>query len=136
MTYYDTTKVLDILKNYHIYMANVSNVDNRDYASVGVTVYDEEATLPRANKISDVTANEALKGIDELPLFAQMRTDIKYIDDRLDRVTDNIEILGLRLEGLSVCDISVAVGYSKSHVHRKLVDIAESIIGTNLTKGA
>lgn len=137
MTYYDTSKVLEIMENYHIYMANITGSPEREYSSVGVTVYDEEAILPRANTISDVTANEALRGIDELPVFAQMRTDLKYINDRLDRVTvkRDIEILGLRLEGLSVRDIALAVGISKTHVHRRLVNIAECIIGDRLGNG-
>src|SRR5690625_4529231 len=109
MTYYDIPKILEIMKEYHIYRANMPD-GNKEYASVGVTVYDEEAILPRANTISDVTANEALRGIDELPIFAQMRTDMKYIDDRLDRVTDkkDIEILALRLEGLTIRDIGAS----------------------------
>ncbi len=128
MTYYDIPKILEIMKEYHIYRANMPD-GNKEYASVGVTVYDEEAILPRANTISDVTANEALRGIDELPIFAQMRTDMKYIDDRLDRVTDkkDIEILALRLEGLTIRDIGASTGLSKSNVHRKLVNIATII---------
>src|SRR5699024_3705995 len=101
MTYYNTSKVLQIIKDYHVYKTNIANACVRDYASAGVTADTEESTLPRTNKISDVTANEALRGIDDLPVVAQMRTDIKYLEDRLDRVTDEIEIeiLALRMEG-------------------------------------
>src|SRR5699024_1868085 len=136
MTYYNTSKVLQIIKDYHIYKANISDMHKRDYASVGVTAYNEEAALPRANTISDVTANEALRGIDDLPVVAQMRTDIKYLEDRLDRVTDDIEIeiLALRMEGLSASDIGAITLYSTRQIHRKLVDIAKLIDGTNLTE--
>lgn len=136
MTYYNTSKVLQIIKDYHVYKVNIANACKRDYASVGVTAYNEEATLPRANTISDVTANEALRGIDELPVVSQMRTDIKYLEDRLDRVTDEIEIeiLALRMEGLSASDIGAITLYSTRQIHRKLVDIAKLINGTNLTE--
>ena len=129
MTYYNISKILEIMKNYHIYHDNLTT-DNKDYASVGVTVYGIEATLPKPQGgTSDVTATEALKGIDDLPIFSLMRTDKKYIDDRLCRITDklDIEITALRLEGLTIRDIGVATGLSKSHVQRKLVDIATII---------
>src|SRR5699024_6633265 len=136
MTYYNTSEVLQIIKNYHLYKANIAHACARDSASVGVTAYNGEATLPRANTISDVTENEALRGIDELPVVAQMRTDVKYLEDRLDRVTDDIEIeiLALRMEGLSASDIGAITLYSTRQIHRKLVDIAKLINGTNLTE--
>src|SRR5699024_8381036 len=135
MTYYNTSEVLQIIKDYHVYKANIADTCKRDYASVGVTAYNEEATLPRANTISDVTANEAIRDMGELPVIAQMRTDIKYLEDRLDRVTDDIEveILALRMEGLSASDIGAITLYSTRQIHRKLVDIAKLINGTNLT---
>src|SRR5699024_11029920 len=136
MTYYNTSKVLQIIKDYHLYKANIANPCVRDYASVGVTASNEEATLPRANTMSAVTAKEALRRIDELPDVDQMRTDIKYLEDRLDRVTDEIEIeiLALRMEGLSASDIGAITLYSTRQIHRKLVNIAKLINGTNLTE--
>src|SRR5690625_203632 len=136
MTYYNTSKVLQIIKDYHVYKVNIANACKRDYASQGVTEYHEEAELPQATTLSDVTANEALRGIDELPVVAQMRTDVKYLEDRLDRVTDDIEIdiLALRMEGLSASDIGAITLYSTRQIHRKLVDIAKLINGTNLTE--
>lgn len=134
MAYYDISRVLEIMENYHIYIANLQEI-TKDYASVGVAQYGIEATLPKAQgTTSDVVATEALRDIDELPLFAQMRTDVKYIDDRLDRVTSklDVEILALRLEGLTVRDIGIATGYSKTHVHRKLVNIAKCLKGDRL----
>src|SRR5699024_5767982 len=135
MTYYNTSEVLDIIKNYQIYKSNINNTHVRDYASVGVTVYSEEATLPRANVISDVTANEAIRDMGDLPVVAQMRTDIKYLEDRLDRVKDEIEIeiLAIRMEGLSASEIGAITLYSTTQIHRKLVDIAKLIVDTNLT---
>src|SRR5699024_11701187 len=121
MTYYNTSEVLQIIKDYHLYKDNIANACVRDYASVGVTAYNEEATPPRANTISDVTANEALMGIDELPVVAQMRTDVKYLEDRLDRVTDDIEveILALRREGLSASDLGAITLYCTRKIYRQ-----------------
>src|SRR5699024_7444412 len=118
-----------------VYKTNIANACKRDYASVGVTAYNEEATLPRANTISDVTANEALSSIDELPVFTRMCTDVKYLEDRLDRMTVDIEIeiLDLRMESLSASDIRAITLYSTRQIHRKLVNIAKLINGTNLT---
>lgn len=129
MSYYTTKKVLEIIENYQLYKSNLSS--SREYASVGVSQYGIEATLPKGNNISNVVELEAIRGIEELPYFAAIRTDVKYLDDRLGRVTDNldIEILGLRLEGMTVRDIAAVTGYSKTHIHRKLVKIAEIIIG-------
>src|SRR5699024_3788446 len=136
MTYYNTSEVLDIIKNYQIYKSNINNTHVRDSARVGVTVYSEEATLPRANVISDVKGTEAIRDMGELPVIAQMRTDINSLEDTLDRVTDDIEfeILALRMEGLIASDIGAITLYSTRQIHRKLVDIAKLINGTNLTE--
>lgn len=126
---YTVGKILDIMKNYHVYKGNLQ-IDAKRYASVGVAQYGIEASLPKAQGgNSDVVATEALRGMDELPMFALMRTDVKYIDDRLYRVTDeaDIEILGLRLEGQTIRDIGAITGFSKSKVHRRLVNIAKII---------
>lgn len=131
---YNITEILEIMKDYHIYIANLQEA-TKYYASVGVAQYGIEASMPKAQgHTSDVVATEALRDIDELPVFAQMRTDVKYINDRLDRVEGKLckEILGLRLEGMSIRDIGLVVGKSKTHVHRLLIKIAEYIKGDRL----
>src|SRR5699024_3213384 len=57
MTYYSTEKILEIIKHYHTNMQNIKEWQ-RDHASVGVVKMGIEATMPKANTLSDVVANE------------------------------------------------------------------------------
>lgn len=127
---YSIEKILEIMENYQIYKGNLEDTE-KDYASVGVSIITD---MPRANSISNVVEREALRDIEELPAFALMRTDKKYLDDRLDRIEDNlhINILALRMEGLKIREIAYDVGYSKTHIHRLLIKIAETIRGDRL----
>lgn len=126
MTYYNTKRILTIMKNYHIY-ASQQPIE-KQYASVGVSVITD---MPSGNTLSDVTANAALRGIDELPIHTQMRTDKKYLDDRVYRITDyaDREVLTLRLEGMSIRDIGINIGKSKTYINNKLIKIAGLIGG-------
>lgn len=129
MTYYTTEKVLEIIKDYQVYKGNMQEGD-KGYSSVGVAQYGIEATMPKAQgTTSDVVANEAIKQVGESLVIASMRTDAKYLEDRLYRVEDEIlkEILALRMEGHTIRDIAEVTLYSKSNVHKLLVKIAKII---------
>src|SRR5699024_9747389 len=115
---YTTQKVLDIIKNYKHYHEAVTEY-KKEYSSVGVTVYDENDIMPRANTISDVTANEALKHVKDVSVMSEMATDIKYLQDRLHRVPKEYEdILDLRLSGHTVREIAFLQHRSYSHINR------------------
>src|SRR5690625_3247017 len=87
MTYYSVDKILQIIKDYH---RNIELLNERKkyHASAGVSQLNEEATLPRANTLSDVTANEAIRHVEDSKFIADIKTDIKYLHDRLDRITN------------------------------------------------
>src|SRR5699024_552409 len=122
MTYYTTKKVLEIMENYQTYKQAIQCF-RKEYASVGVAMGGIESVMPKAQGgTSDVVANEALRQIETTKYHADIQTDMKYLEDRLDRVTDSIEIeiLALRMEGHSIRDIASITLYSKSHVHRML----------------
>ncbi len=128
MTYYNKSKVKDIIKNYH-HMTQQIQSFRKEYASVGVTVYNEEAVMPRANTISDVTANEAIRHCDDVKVIADFKTDIKYLQDRLDRVNEqDEELLTLFLAGYNIHDVANYYSCSLRTVDRKLDDIADCIV--------
>lgn len=128
MTYYNTTKILDIIKMYNHNKKLLAEY-KKQYASVGVTQYGIESTLPRASGNSDITANAALQQVASDRYYADIQTDIKYLEDRWDRITEeeDAEILHLRLQGYSSRDIAVTLGISKGTIHRRLRGIAATI---------
>lgn len=129
MAYYDIPKVLEIIRNYHHNINYIRDM-SRDYASVGVSQYGIEASLPKGNNITDAVANEALRQIEMTGYFADIMTDIKYIQDRWDRVTDEKEaqVLNLRLSGLSASEIGQVIGCSERNVNKILRQVAQTII--------
>lgn len=129
MTYYTTSKVLDILKNYYFYKQAIES-HKQEYASVGVAQGGIESVMPKAQgKTSDVVANEALRQIEGIKVYADMATDIKYIEDRLYRVTGYKTVLGMRLEGRTQREIAKLTRVSESSVGRELVRVAKQMAG-------
>lgn len=130
MTYYSVNKILEIMKMYSIYKENVRNY-KREHASVGVAQLGIEATMPKANTISDVVADEALKHVEDVHIFAEMKTDIKYLEDRWHRVTgeQDEKILSLRLDGYSAWQIARVSRCSERKVYNRLESIARMIGG-------
>lgn len=130
MTYYSINKILEIIKNYRVNMNNIRN-QNNDLSSVGVSVYGVEASLPKGNGTSDIVATEAFRLIEGTKHFANIKTDMKYLQDRWHRVTDEKQamVLSLSLDGLSVEEIANIQEVSRSSVYRTLTNIAEVIKG-------
>src|SRR5690625_3223966 len=129
MTYYDIPKILEIIKQYNIDIKTLAE-RRKEYASVGVTQYGIESTLPKAQGVnSDVVANEAIRHVEDNMFFANMETDIKYLQDRWDRVTNetDAQILSLRLDGLSAREIGRILRCTDRTIHVRLRRIAETI---------
>ncbi|MEN2765764.1 hypothetical protein [Ornithinibacillus xuwenensis] len=128
--YYTISRILDIIKNYHINIKNVNEFGN-DIKSVGVAQYGIEATLPKGNVISSVVEREVMRQIQENRFIANMITDIKYIQQRWSRVTNEKEaqVLSLRLDGYKVTDIAEILRMERSNVYRLLERAARRIKG-------
>lgn len=126
--YYSTNKILQIMKMYHTNLNNLQTLQ-KEMRSVGVSQYGIEASLPKGNDISSVVENEALRQIENTKMWSDIITDMKYIQDRWYRITDEKEamVMHFRLSGYSVTDISQEVNMHKSHVYRLLVKVAERI---------
>ena len=124
---YTVKKILELIRMYHV---NINNIKERqrEYQSVGVSVISD---MPKANNISDTVANEALRLIRDDRMFQLIESDVKYIQDRLDRVTEKEDaiILSMRLNGRSVRDIAEMHNVSERTIHRKLERIAMLIQG-------
>lgn len=131
MTYYSVDKILEIMKDYHVNRRNLN--ESKDYASVGVTMYGIESSLPRGNGTSDQVANEALRMIDEPEHFKTIRSDMKYLEDRLYRINNagHQAILSHRMSGSTIREISKLTGTARSSVDRALIKIAMCISGTD-----
>lgn len=124
---YTVKKILELIRMYHV---NINNIKKRqrEYQSVGVSVISD---MPKANNISDTVANEALRLIRDDRMFQLIESDVKYIQDRLDRVTEKEDaiILSMRLNGRSVRDIAEMHNVSERTIHRRLEKIAMLIQG-------
>src|SRR5690606_13462132 len=127
---YSIEKILQIIKYYHVNIQNLRELE-RDMRSVGVSQYGEESALPRGNKISNVVESEALRQIENSKFWAEIITDIKYLQDRYHRITDEKEamVLNLRMDGYSVRDIAQLMKMDRSNVYRMLKSIAKQIKG-------
>ena len=128
--HYSINKILQIIKYYHINIKNMKELQI-EARSVGVSQYGVEASLPKGNKISNVIEQEVIRQIENTKFWSDMATDIKYIQDRLHRVTDEQEAkaLHLRLDGYSVVDIAKLLGIERAHVYRLLRNVARTIKG-------
>src|SRR5699024_7555364 len=100
-------------------------------ASVGVSQYGEESSLPKSNARRNVEEKEAMRQMEMSTFFADMITDMKYLQDRGDRVTEETEAqtLAMRVSGYSAPEISMRVKMSRKNVYLKLRNIARIIGG-------
>src|SRR5699024_918970 len=126
---YTVNKVLDIIKNYH-HNITILKEYRRTMKSVGVAQSGIESVMPKAQGgTSDPTGNEAVRLAGDASYFAELATDIKYLQDRLDRVPKEYEaILDLRLTGHTVREIAFLQHRSYSHINKSLKHIAECIV--------
>lgn len=129
MTYYTTKKVMEIIKHYHINMNNIKTLTN-DMKSVGVSQYGIESSLPKSKGgFSSVVENEVIRQIENTKIYADMVTDMKYLQDRWHRITDEKEatVLQLTLNGYGSSDVAEIMKMSRSGVYRMLESIAMQI---------
>ncbi|MFD1416816.1 helix-turn-helix domain-containing protein [Oceanobacillus jeddahense] len=124
--YYTVKKIMDIIKYYHINMNNINTLAAEEMKSIGVSQYGIESSLPKGNGFSSVVENEAMRQIENTKFFADMITDMKYLQDRWHRITDEKEaaILKLRLDGYRITDIAEIMGMERTGVYRTLERIA------------
>lgn len=127
--YYSVNRILKIIHTYHVNMKNIKEMEQGLNASVGVAQYGIEATLPKGNAITKVVENEAIRQVDNSRYWAETITDMKYIQDRWHRITDEKEamILNLRLNGITVAEISYIMHMSQSGIYKCLRKIAKTI---------
>lgn len=131
MSYYTAKKVKEIIKSYQ---HNNRLLEGRKppMKSVGVAQGGIESVMPKASGgTSDVVASEAMRQIESNRYYAELATDIKYITDRWDRVTNECDamILKHRLDGLSATDIALIMQCSRRKIYNRLDDIANAIAG-------
>ncbi|MBU5594902.1 hypothetical protein KQI76_06965 [Amphibacillus sp. MSJ-3] len=126
---YSINRILMVINMYHINMKNIKELEQGLNPSVGVAQYGIEATLPKGNAISKVVENEAIRQVDSSRYWAETITDMKYIQDRWHRITDEKEamILNLRLNGISIAEISHIMSMDRTNVYRNLRKIAKKI---------
>ena len=129
MTVYTVEKVKSIIKNYH-HNITILKEYRRTMKSVGVAQSGIESVMPKAQGgTSDPTGNEAVRLAGDSSYFAELATDIKYLQDRLDRVPKKYErTLDLTLSGHSVIDIANLTHRSVRAIYRELNCIAECIV--------
>lgn len=126
---YTTDKVVEIINSYHRNIKLLKEF-RKDYASVGVAQGGIESVMPRGKgTTSDVVANEAIRQLENNDYFAEVRTDIKYLQDRLYRVTDEEDaiILSNRLDGAEVVTIACMMECSERKIYDRLRKIAKII---------
>ncbi len=125
---YTVDEILEIIKMYHINIVNVREY-RKEYKSVGVSVISDE--IMATGGTSDPVQTEALKHINNSLFYSQLATDIKYLEQRLDRITSerNAQVVALRMQGFTRMDIAEVLGVSKMTVGRLLKIAANEIKG-------
>ena len=129
--YYTTDRVCEIIKNYHDILKIVNEVLGESAKSVGVSQYGIEATMPKGNGTSDQTGQQALHNIENTKYVAKKISDLKYINERLDRITNERDaiIMQMMMNGKSQKDIGDFLNIGQSAVNHRIVKIAEQING-------
>lgn len=130
--YYSINKILAIIHNYHVKINIIENLEKgMELKSVGVSQYGDDAGMPKANNNSSATENEALRIARSSKLWSNAMTDIKYIQQRWHRVTDEQQAIALhlRLSGYSITDISHIIKKKKSQTYNLLRGAAKAIKG-------
>lgn len=119
---------MQIIKYYHINIRNIKELQ-QDMKSVGIAQYGDESSLPKGNNISNVVEKEVMRQIENTKFWSEMITDMKYLQDRWHRITDEQEakVLSLRLDGYGVRDIAYIMKTDRSNVYRMLKRIARQI---------
>lgn len=127
--YYTVNDIMWIIKNYHRDLKTIKEYAEDEFKSVGVAKYGLESSLPKGNSISAVVENEVLRRIENSKYFAERKTDIKYLQDRWDRITDEKEAIVLNhyLSGCTTADIAHLLGMTRWGVHKVLERIAIKI---------
>lgn len=123
---YTVKRIIQIIKCYHINVQNLKDLQREEMKSVGVSQYGIEASLPKGNNISSVVENEALRQIENTKFWAETITDIKYLQDRWNRITEEREaqVLSLYLDGFKTSDVAEIMKMNRSGVYRMLERIA------------
>lgn len=136
MKKYSTEEVYEMLGRYHQmksslgmavispYVVDQKNTMVQDYDNLG---------MPRANGVSDPTANQALNPVKEIILTDRMvneyQSKINFIDEweHVIKKQRDRDVLHWRLSGLKPVNIAELVGVTDRHVRRILKDIAEKM---------
>lgn len=95
--YYTIDKIVSIIKNYDVNLRYVNELREQVKRSVGVSQYGIEATMPHSNEINSVVESQALKTIEKTKHIAEKITDIKYLQQRWDRVKEEEDAMVLNL---------------------------------------
>lgn len=129
--YYSIKKIMEIIKYYHINMTNLQNMAMQEIKSVGVSQYGVESSLPKGTQTSNVTEREAIRNVEQSKFWSGIITDIKYLQARWHRVTDEklAMILNLYLTGYRTGDVAQIMQMERSWVYRNLEKIANIIKG-------
>jgi DNA-directed RNA polymerase specialized sigma subunit len=136
-------EIEEILKNYH-WMLNSIKLEREALKQMGDNIsaqYGIEASLPKAHgNSSDPVFQEVVRRGKRWKRIERYEREIKVIQDRIDRITDEREneVLYWLLEGKSYRWIGQHMGLSFSHIKRirdSIVDkLSNETNGTNGTK--
>ena len=122
---YTPNKVKQIIKDYYINLKTLQETQI-DMKSVGISIITD---IPSGNRLSDNTANEAIRLHDHELSQKEILTDIKYLQQRTHRITceNNAQVLNLMMQGYSITDIASITEQSRQHVYNRLDRIANEI---------
>ena len=112
-------------------MKYVVEILEENFKSVGVSQYGIDAIMPRGNNISNPTERQALDNIRALEHVSKKVSDLKYINDRLYRISDERDaiIMYQLMSGKSQVEIARLLDISQSAVNQRIYRIAQQING-------
>lgn len=125
---YNKEEIERILRDYHWMVREISRLRSAlDDAGEGITAqYGVDMVMPKGRGgTSDPVHMEVARREKQWQRILRMENKIKYIQDRIDCVTDERErtVLDCMLDGMSISVIARHMGMSERHVFRIKSDI-------------
>ena len=125
-------QIYNLLKNYHWKVKEIKRIDEylEDTDFQGVAQYGVEATMPNGQGVvGKALENEIVRRSKKSKRLLEYIQEVNYINERLDRVTDDRErvILDCMLDGMSITAISNHMGFSRKHVHKLQDEIVDKL---------
>lgn len=126
-------QIAQVLRDYFWMLKEIERLRNelREVETVGVGQYGLQAAMPHSGEVSDPISKEVVRREKKSNRQIRLEDKVMYIQDRLNRITDEREIavLDCMLDGWSIRKIAFHMGLSHTHIRKIIDDITNELAG-------